>query len=181
MMVNAQRGQAMNQAQAQHTQNFNFFQPNYSYYQPQPAAYGYSPYAPLGMSYMGYSPYNPMASFAYGGYGAIPAPQAHVAAPVVIPQQNYRPQQSQGHIHQGVSNQPQNNPVSSFLNNVPSPQSQPYGYNANVPQQGINYNPFNQNANNPIYPQPNNNPAFNPFNNQNNPYNGGNNHQGRRW
>lgn len=177
MMINAQRGQIMNQARAQN-QNFNFFQPSYNYYQPQ-ASYGYSPYAPMGMSYMGYSPY-PMASSVFGGYGMMPS------APVIAP-----PAPVMVHVPQPVQRQPSTIYPQSSNQNIYNPHQsmQQPNYNQYPPQQqAINLNSFNNSGNsNPMFPQNNgnviNNPAFNPFNSLNNANNAyyGNNQQARRW
>jgi hypothetical protein len=188
MMINAQRGQLMNQATLQNAQGSNIFQSSFNFYQPQPMMnYGYSPYAApvAAMPYMGFSPYNPMASFAFGGSGfAQPAPVMMPAPPAIInvPQPVARPPpQPQVQMNQGFNNfPPQNNPMNGYVNFQGSQVSQaasnvspnPFGQNAN-------FNPNQSQSNNPF-----NNPVFNPFNGVNNGNNanlGVNFQQGGRW
>lgn len=177
----------MQQASAHNAQMFNPFHSSYNFVQPQPVygyGYGFPAYAPV-MPFMGYSAYNPMSSYAYG-YGVPHVPV--IPAPMPVPQPmavGHAPQVShlqQSQVNHGRNNMPQNNPISSFINNV-----QPM-------QQGFNgqpvHNPYQNSNVGQIYPQPpvvNNNPAFNPFNIPNNGANtfyGANYQQGppgRRW
>jgi hypothetical protein len=173
MMLNAQRGQMMNQMN-QHHQG-GMFQNGYNYFQPQPMmmAPGYSPYAPPMASYMGFPQYNPMASFGFAGTGYAQPMMAPMipARPAPPPQQVQMPVARP--VQQGFNNYPpSNNSMSGFA------QPNQMGFNNGSP---INVSLFGQNPNPQQNQNPFNGPAYNPFGNGNNMNSGFGPQQGRGW